>query len=64
MTTQSKYYDGLAEGVSVRFENAARTQTVARAKVVRGDFIAGNPHWNRGPLQLNGIEAPRAEFSS
>jgi atypical dual specificity phosphatase len=62
-TTQSKYYDGLVEGVYVRFEDEARTQTVARAKVVRGDFIAGNSHWNKGPLKLNGIVAPGDEWS-
>ncbi|KII94225.1 hypothetical protein PLICRDRAFT_420648 [Plicaturopsis crispa FD-325 SS-3] len=50
---QSKYYDGRVEGLFVKVENHGRV--LSRAKVVRGDFIAGNDHWNKGKLQLNGI---------
>ncbi|KAF2156354.1 hypothetical protein K461DRAFT_221812 [Myriangium duriaei CBS 260.36] len=51
----SRYYDGKVEGVYVRTENQDRTRTVGRGKVVRSDFIAGNEHWTKGPLVLNGI---------
>lgn len=57
VTRPSRYCDGPVEGVYVRFENAERTQTVRRGKVVRGDFITGDEHWNKRPLVLNGIHA-------
>jgi atypical dual specificity phosphatase len=41
------------EGVYVRFEGGGRT--TGRGKVVRGDFIAGDTHWGRGPLVLNRV---------
>lgn len=52
---QSAFYDGRVEGVYVRTENADGSRTMARGKVVRSDFIAGNEHWTKGPLVLNGI---------
>ncbi|KAK0519511.1 hypothetical protein OC842_007429 [Tilletia horrida] len=55
MTRTSVFYDGPVEGVYVRVEDAGRTKTVQRYKVVRHDFISGNEHWTRGPLQLNTV---------
>jgi atypical dual specificity phosphatase len=49
----SKFYDGRVEGVYIKVERDGRV--IARGKVVRGDFIAGNEHWTRGELTLNGI---------
>ncbi|KAH9854431.1 ATP dependent DNA ligase [Lenzites betulinus] len=51
----SLYYDGPVEGVYVKVERAG--EVVSRGKVVRADFIAGNEHWSRGPLQTNQLEA-------
>lgn len=48
--------DARVEGVYVRFEDPDRQITVSRGKVVRGDFIAGNEYWAKGPLVLNGID--------
>ncbi|CAD6890606.1 unnamed protein product [Tilletia laevis] len=55
MTRPSAFYDGPVEGAYVRVENADRTRTLQRYKVVRSDFIVGNEHWTRGPLQLNKV---------
>ncbi|TPX57211.1 hypothetical protein PhCBS80983_g03979 [Powellomyces hirtus] len=52
-TTQSKFYDGIIEGVYIRRERDG--WLIDRAKIVRNDFIAGNEHWNRGGVQPNGI---------
>lgn len=52
---KSKYGEGKVEGVYVRWEDADRRWTERRGKVVRGDFIAGNDHWTKGNLVLNGI---------
>ncbi|KAL1412984.1 hypothetical protein Q8F55_000733 [Vanrija albida] len=49
----SAFTEGRREGVYVRTEDDERRYTVGRGKVVRGDFIAGNEHWARGPLVLN-----------
>ena len=50
----SLFWDGRVEGIYLKIERAGRV--VARGKVVRGDFIAGNEHWTRGNLRVNGIE--------
>ncbi|EMD32663.1 hypothetical protein CERSUDRAFT_126750 [Gelatoporia subvermispora B] len=47
----SQYYDGPLEGIYVKIEEGNRV--IARGKVVRGDFISGNEHWGKAPLQLN-----------
>ena len=49
----SKFYDGRVEGVYVKVEKDGKV--TGRGKVVRGDFIAGNEHWTRNILTLNGI---------
>lgn len=49
----SQFYDGRIEGVYIKVEDAARV--VARGKVVRHDFIAGNEHWTKGQLRFNGV---------
>ncbi|PVF97953.1 hypothetical protein CPB86DRAFT_706003 [Serendipita vermifera] len=49
----SQFYSGRVEGIYVKVERGGRV--VHRGKVVRGDFIAGNEHWTKGPLTLNGI---------
>jgi atypical dual specificity phosphatase len=51
---QSKFWDGRVEGVYVKVERDGCV--VSRGKVVRSDFIAGNEHWGRGNLRVNGIE--------
>lgn len=50
---QSSFSDGRVEGVYVKFEHDGKV--LSRGKVVRGDFIAGNEHWTRGPLQTNAL---------
>ncbi|KAG6874366.1 hypothetical protein C0995_015102 [Termitomyces sp. Mi166 len=50
----SKFWDGRVEGVYVKVEQ--NNCVVARGKVVRSDFIAGNEHWSRGNLRVNGLE--------
>ncbi|KAH9910490.1 ATP dependent DNA ligase [Epithele typhae] len=47
----SLFYDGPVEGVYVKVERDG--WVVSRGKVVRADFITGNEHWSKGPLQLN-----------
>jgi atypical dual specificity phosphatase len=49
----SNFYDGRVEGVYLKLEKGGRV--IDRGKVVRGDFIAGNEHWTKGNLTLNGI---------
>ena len=48
------FYEGRVEGVYVKVEKQGRV--VSRGKVVRADFIAGNEHWSKGPLQLNTLQ--------
>jgi atypical dual specificity phosphatase len=55
MKKQSLYYDGLIEGVYVRFEDEKRTVTLDRGKIVRPDFLLGNEHWTKVETQLNGL---------
>lgn len=55
MKRKSSFYDGLIEGVYVRFEDEERKITKDRGKVVRSDFIAGDKHWGKLELKLNGI---------
>lgn len=55
MSRTSAFYDGPLEGVYVRFEDSERLRTLDRGKVVRADFIAGNEHWSKGIVKLNGI---------
>ena len=49
----SKFYEGPVEGVYVKVETQGRV--VSRGKVVRADFISGNEHWSKRPLQLNSL---------
>ncbi|KAH8834988.1 ATP dependent DNA ligase [Flagelloscypha sp. PMI_526] len=51
---QSNFYDGPVEGIYVYVERGGRV--VQRGKVVRSDFICGNAHWSKGPLEMNGME--------
>ncbi|KAG6817576.1 hypothetical protein H0H87_006953 [Tephrocybe sp. NHM501043] len=51
---QSKFWDGRVEGIYVKVEQ--NSCVVSRGKVVRSDFIAGNEHWTRGNLRVNGVE--------
>jgi atypical dual specificity phosphatase len=50
---ESTFWDGRVEGVYVKVERDGCV--ISRGKVVRSDFIAGNEHWGRGELQVNGI---------
>lgn len=43
----------IREGVVVRVDDAEGQWLVDKAKVVRGDFIAGNEHWSKGIITLN-----------
>ena len=47
----SRFTDGRLEGVYVKVERDEKV--TSRGKVVRSDFIAGNEHWSKGPLQTN-----------
>lgn len=49
--TPSAFYDGPIEGVYVKQEDGANV--VARGKIVRKGFIAGNEHWTRGVFTWN-----------
>ena len=51
--TQSKFYNGRLEGVYMKIEEGGIV--TFRGKVVRSDFIAGNEHWTKGNLQVNGL---------
>ena len=51
---QSKFWEGRVEGVYVKVERDGCV--TSRGKVVRSDFIAGNEHWGRGNLRVNGME--------
>jgi len=51
--TQSKFYNGRLEGVYVKIEEDGIVKF--RGKVVRSDFIAGNEHWGKSNLQVNGL---------
>ncbi|KAF8167285.1 ATP dependent DNA ligase [Crassisporium funariophilum] len=51
---KSRFYDGRIEGVYVKVE--ANSTVRLRGKVVRSDFIAGNEHWTRGGLRVNGLQ--------
>ncbi|PPQ79414.1 hypothetical protein CVT25_002684 [Psilocybe cyanescens] len=50
----SKFYDGRVEGVYVKIE--INQSVKLRGKIVRSDFIAGNEHWTRGALRVNGLQ--------
>ena len=50
---QSHYTEGRLEGVYIKVERGR--EVVGRGKVVRDDFIAGNEHWTKGPLQTNQV---------
>ncbi|KAH8591103.1 hypothetical protein B0O99DRAFT_633140 [Bisporella sp. PMI_857] len=56
MKHKSSFYDGLVEGVYVRFEDEKRSMTIDRGKIVRSDFIAGNEHWTKAETQVNGLK--------
>ncbi|TFK67350.1 hypothetical protein BDN72DRAFT_843206 [Pluteus cervinus] len=56
---QSRFWDGRMEGVYVKIEREG--WVVERGKVVRGDFIAGNEHWSKGIMKMNG--QTRADYS-
>ncbi|TFK42162.1 ATP dependent DNA ligase [Crucibulum laeve] len=49
----SNFYDGRVEGVYVKVERSSCV--VSRSKVVRKDFIAGNEHWSKGNMRVNGL---------
>jgi atypical dual specificity phosphatase len=56
LDSKSAYASGSKiEGVYIKTEDADRQRVVGRGKVVRGDFIAGNDHWTKGNLTLNGL---------
>ena len=52
---KSAWTNGLVEGVYIRIEDDERATTVGRGKIVRSDFIAGNEHWSKGKVTLNGL---------
>lgn len=56
---KSAYWDGKREGIYVVIEREGRV--VSRGKVVRADFIAGNEHWTRHKLRVNGLSTDDTE---
>ncbi len=52
LKTKSKFYDGLLEGLYVR--NSIEGKTESRGKLVRSDFICGDPNYNKNKITLNG----------
>lgn len=50
---KSGFWDGRVEGIYVKVERDSRV--FSRGKIVRSDFIAGNEHWSRGNLRVNGL---------
>ncbi|WVQ63730.1 uncharacterized protein L199_001883 [Kwoniella botswanensis] len=50
---QSNFWDGRVEGIYVKWEYGGVVRK--RGKVVRSDFIAGNEHWMKRNLEVNGI---------
>lgn len=50
---ESALYEGKVEGIYIKWEAAGIVKE--RAKVVRGDFLAGNEHWTKGALQWNAV---------
>jgi atypical dual specificity phosphatase len=50
---KSHFYEGRMEGAYVQIERNGLI--VNRGKVVRGDFLAGNEHWSKAPLHVNGL---------
>ncbi|KAF5351303.1 hypothetical protein D9758_008052 [Tetrapyrgos nigripes] len=51
--TRSRFYDGRVEGVYMKTERNGVVHS--RGKVVRADFIAGNEHWSKGNIRVNGL---------
>ncbi|KDR85813.1 hypothetical protein GALMADRAFT_234907 [Galerina marginata CBS 339.88] len=51
----SAFYEGRVEGVYVKVEVNGHVKL--RGKVVRSDFIAGNEHWTRGRIRVNGLKS-------
>lgn len=47
------YADEQRESVYIRIEDAERTVTKNRGKIVRSDFVAGDLHWSKKPIVLN-----------
>ena len=57
---QSKFWEGRVEGVYVKAERDGRV--ISRGKVVRGDFIAGNEHWTKANLRVNGTSSEQSGY--
>lgn len=55
LNTKSSFYDGVVEGFYLRKDRDG--YLADRAKIVRKDFIAGNEHWNKGALTVNGLRS-------
>ncbi len=51
VNSQSGYYSGPVEGVYVRI--CDDSHTIARAKIVRDDFICGDTHWSKSQCVEN-----------
>ncbi len=51
VNSTSGYYPGPVEGVYVRI--CDETHTIARAKIVRNDFICGDTHWSKSQCVEN-----------
>ncbi|WWD06926.1 hypothetical protein V865_005023 [Kwoniella europaea PYCC6329] len=50
---QSNFWNGRVEGIYAKWEYGGVVRK--RGKVVRSDFIAGNDHWMKRKLEVNGI---------
>lgn len=54
VNTKSQFYDGPIEGVYLRI--CDELNTVARAKIVRNNFISGNDHWTKEKYTINKLQ--------
>ncbi|KAK6906202.1 hypothetical protein I203_100187 [Kwoniella mangroviensis CBS 8507] len=58
---KSKFWEGRVEGIYVKWEYGGVVRK--RGKVVRSDFIAGNEHWMKRKLEVNGIAVAGCQSS-
>lgn len=52
--TKSSFSSNAIEGCVIRLDHG--DYLTDRVKIVRPDFIAGNRHWGKGPLEVNLLE--------
>uniref|UniRef100_K3W5B8 Tyrosine specific protein phosphatases domain-containing protein n=1 Tax=Globisporangium ultimum (strain ATCC 200006 / CBS 805.95 / DAOM BR144) TaxID=431595 RepID=K3W5B8_GLOUD len=60
--TRSHFYDGVIEGLYIKWEAPDHVQQ--RGKVVRADFICGNEHWTKNIIQFNTVVPQEPRYGS